>query len=128
MSQFGQIKDSGKRQEFDTGAVRDTQDDKPRYDLIPPTALQRVAMHYASGAKKYDPWNWERGMEHSRFYASMFRHMQQFALGDIDEDHLAAIVFNALSIMHFQDTGRTHLDDMMTRMPSNKEKHENQKN
>ena len=111
-----EIKDSGQREQFDTGAKRDTQDGKPRYDLIPPSALRRIAMHYSNGAKKYDEWNWSKGMQFSRFYASMFRHMQQFATGETDEDHLAAIVFNALSIMHFQDTGRTELDDIQSRM------------
>ena len=32
-------------------------------------------------------------------------------MGDETEDHLAAVLFNAAAIMHFQDTGRTDLDD-----------------
>ncbi len=106
------IKDSGKRQSFDTGAVRDTQEDKPRYDLIPSTALYRVAMHYAKGAIKYSERNWEKGMPFSRFYASLFRHMMAFAMGEEKEDSLAGVVFNALAIMHFQDMGRDDLNDM----------------
>jgi hypothetical protein len=117
MAKEFEIKDSGQRQSFDTGAVRDTQEGKPRYDLIPHTALRRIAMHYAKGAKKYNEWNWAMGMEFSRFYASMFRHLQQFAAGDTDEDHLAAICFNALSIMHFQDIEADELDDMQSRIP-----------
>ncbi len=33
-------------------------------------------------------------------------------MGDDEEDHLAAVVFNALAIMHFQEIGRPELDDM----------------
>ena len=116
MAKEFEIKDSGERQSFETGAVRDTQTGKPRYDLIPPTALRRIAMHYGEGAVKYDEWNWSKGMQYSRFYASMFRHLQDFAMGKTDEDHLAAVVFNALSIMHFQDVGRENLDDMQSRI------------
>jgi len=118
MAKKYEIKDSGQRQDFTTGAVRDTQEGKPRFDLIPPTALYRVAMHYGNGSKKYNPWNWAQGMEFSRFFSSMFRHMMQFALGDKDEDHLAAVVFNAMCIMHFQDLeNKPELDDMRDRIP-----------
>jgi len=113
------VKDSGERQVFETGAQRDTQDDKPRFDLMPITALKRIADLYGKGAIKYDEWNWAKGMEFSRFYASMFRHMQQFAAGDTDEDHLAAVCFNAMAIMHFQEVGRTEeLNDMIKRVPN----------
>jgi dATP/dGTP diphosphohydrolase len=106
------VKDSGARQQFETGAKRDTQTDKPRYDLISPFALKRVADLYAKGAIKYDEHNWTKGMPFSRFFASLMRHAMQFAQGDKTEDHLAAVIFNALSIIHFQEVGRTELDDM----------------
>lgn len=93
-------KDSGKRQEFHTGARRDVQEDKPRYDLISPIALKRFAELMGRGAAKYGDRNWERGIPLSRFYASMFRHMMQWAEGDTTEDHLAAVLFNAAGIMH----------------------------
>jgi hypothetical protein len=35
-------KDSGERQSFETGMVRDTQDGKPRIDLISPFFLKRM--------------------------------------------------------------------------------------
>lgn len=113
-SQF-KIKDSGKRQRFDGGAVRDTEDDKPRFDLIPPLAELRLAIHYAKGAKKYDEWNWSLGMPYSRFLASLKRHLAAFERGETDEDHLAALVFNAMSLMHFQECGRDDLDDITPR-------------
>lgn len=95
-------KDSGEREEFAAGAVRDTQHGKPRYDLIPPGPLQRVAELYARGAEKYEPFNWVQGIPTSRFLASLMRHLEQYRQGDKVEDHLAAIVFNAFGIMHFE--------------------------
>lgn len=105
------VKDSGARQEFETGAVRDTENDKPRYDLIPPTALKRLAMLYANGAKKYNEHNWTKGIPMSRCVASLMRHVFQFIEGDIDEDHAAAIIFNVMCIMHYEEIGRKDLDD-----------------
>ncbi len=105
-------KDSGQREEFESGMVRDTQDDKPRFDLIPPLALKRVAELYGRGAVKYTPFNWAKGSPFSRFYASAFRHLMQYAMGDKSEDHLSAVCFNVLSIIHLEEVGRKDLDDM----------------
>ena len=105
-------KDSGKREEFDTGARRDTQDGKIRWDLIPVGPLKRLAELYTRGSVKYTAWNWAKGIKMSRCYASAFRHLMQWVMGDKDEDHLAAVVFNVFCIMHYEDTGRTDLDDM----------------
>jgi len=104
-------KDSGQRESFDTGAKRDTQEGKPRYDLIPPGPLRRLAMLYARGAEKYDEHNWAKGMPMSRCVASLLRHVYQFIKGDKDEDHGAAIIFNVMCIMYYEDTGRKELDD-----------------
>lgn len=116
MSKQFEIKDSGARESFDGGAVRDTDDGKPRFDLIPPLAEQRVALHYGNGSKKYDEWNWSLGMPYSRFLASIKRHIAAFERGETDEDHLAAVVFGAYSIMHFQECGRDDLDDITPRV------------
>jgi hypothetical protein len=95
-----ETKDSGKRQDFETGARRDVQDDKPRYDLVSIIALKRIAELLGRGAAKYGDRNWEKGIPLDRYYASMFRHMIQWAEGDTSEDHLAAVCFNAMGIMH----------------------------
>jgi hypothetical protein len=95
-------KDSGARQEFETGARRDTQDDKPRFDLIPTASLERLAGLYGRGAEKYGPYNWARGIPVSRNIASLERHLQQYKRGDRDEDHLAAVAWNAFAIMHYE--------------------------
>lgn len=111
-----ETKDSGERQKFDTGAQRDVQTGKPRYDLIPLGGLERIAGLYARGAEKYDDDNWKKGIPYSRCYASMFRHMMQFMQGDTTEDHLAAVAWNSLAIMHYEDTERIELDDRESKL------------
>jgi hypothetical protein len=97
-------RDSGEREEFESGAKRDTQENKPRYDLIPPGPLKRLADLYARGAVKYDDHNWTKGMPTSRFMASLMRHLEQYRAGDREEDHLAGVVWNAFCIMYFENT------------------------
>lgn len=99
-------KDSGARQQFESGMQRDTQDGKARFDLLFPLDvpydeqfLTRVAELLARGAEKYDSRNWEQAEgpeEMERFKASAFRHFVQWMAGDQDEDHAAAVVFNLL--------------------------------
>ena len=96
------MEDSGKRQNFDTGAIRDTTEDKPRVDLISPYAQLREGAWLAKGAQKYTERNWEQGIPFSRCIASLERHVQQFKQGLTNEDHLAAIVANATFIMHYE--------------------------
>lgn len=104
-------KDSGKRQQFDTGMVRDTQENKPRYDLIPICSLKRLADLYARGAIKYDDNNWQKGQPYSRAYASLFRHIIGWREGDRSEDHLAAVAWNAFALMYYEEN-KPELDDL----------------
>jgi hypothetical protein len=111
------VEDSGKREEQGTGAVRDTQDGKPRYDLIPVTALRRLAYHYANGAKKYGDRNWEKGIPASRCLASAERHLFQYVEGDDSEDHLSALIFNIMAILHWEETERKDMLDAHSHTP-----------
>jgi hypothetical protein len=82
--------------------VRDTQDGKPRYDLIPLGPLRRLADLYARGAEKYGENNWQlaTGQEElTRFKASAFRHLIDWLNGDVEEDHAAAVCWNVFSAM-----------------------------
>src|SRR5262249_11270106 len=107
-----EIKDSGKREHSETGAVRDTEDGKGRYDLLPPEAVRRLAVHYQNGAKKYADRNWEKGQKFSRVVSSMLRHGFQYLNGKRDEDHLAAVAWNAFALMTFEERERVDLDDL----------------
>jgi len=90
------IKDSGKRQEFKTGMVRDSCE-KIRYDLIPLFALDRWADHMTKGAKKYSARNWQKAEtkeEMERFVASAYRHFMAWLSGENEEDAMAGVFFN----------------------------------
>jgi hypothetical protein len=107
-----ETKDSGTHLEYESGMRRDSQDGKPRFDLIR-TKLQpyeeqmitRYARLLARGAEKYDPRNWEEGCgeeELDRAKASLLRHTEQLIAGETDEDHAAAVWFNAQAIEYFR--------------------------
>lgn len=104
--------DSGKRETCTSGMRRDTQEGKPRFDLILPkslpyqfTMLTRWASLMERGAKKYGVRNWERGNgveELERAEASALRHMMQWLGGETDEDHAAAVFFNIAAAEYFK--------------------------
>jgi len=97
-------KDSGKRQNYNSGMRRDLQDDKPRFDLIIPaeqkyneSLLYRWAMLMERGMTKYGYRNWEKANSEEeliRFKQSTIRHFMQWFHNEEDEDHVAAILFN----------------------------------
>lgn len=90
-------KDSGERHQFSTGMMRDIQEGKPRYDLLDFPMLERWAGLMARGAVKYGANNWKKASTHEeldRFKSSALRHMFQWANGETDEDHAAAVYFN----------------------------------
>ncbi|MCK4576815.1 hypothetical protein KAU34_10435 [candidate division WOR-3 bacterium] len=100
-----EIKDSGNRTEYPGGALRDNCEGKIRWDLLPVEALKRVARHYTTGAKKYSENNWKKGIPTERFIEGACRHWAQYRLGEEDEDHLSAIVFNILGIIFNEERG-----------------------
>ncbi len=103
MTKF-QLTSSGKEQSFGKGlAVRDAAADKPRPDLISPFAEERQGQWLRMGAERYAERNWEAGMPFSRCIASLKRHVMKFQQGMRDEDHLAAIMFNAMAIIHYEE-------------------------
>ena len=106
------IKDSGERQSFESGMVRDIADDKADVELIfnGPMA-DRWAEHLTKGAKKYHDvsigvpnWTLARGLaELVRFRKSAARHFRQWLRGDQDEDHAAAVLFNINGVEYVKD-------------------------
>jgi hypothetical protein len=65
--------------------------------------MERVGAWLGLGAEKYAERNWEKGIPNSRCIASLHRHLMKYQQGMRDEDHLAAIVFNAQAIMHNEE-------------------------
>lgn len=96
---FDEVKDSGERQDFGTGSVRDTQTGKGRYDLLPPRAVRRLAQHFENGAVKYGDRNWEKGQPLGRYLDSALRHTFAILQGKRDEDHAAAAAWNLLAFI-----------------------------
>jgi len=119
-----EVKDSGKRQDFPTGSRRDTNEGKPRPDLIPPLPLLRLSEHLRKGAIKYGERNWERGQPSSRYYESLHRHILSYSLGDNSEDHLSAILFNTMGLIQNEEMVKRGLlpaellDEHKYRLPS----------
>jgi len=98
MDKLYTVKDSGKREQFESGMVRDVADDKIDYTLVfDGPMLERWAVHLTKGAKKYAKRNWMKAngqAEYDRATESLTRHFIQYIYGDTDEDHAAAILFN----------------------------------
>jgi hypothetical protein len=107
------INDGGKRISYGEGkAIREPSDGKGRFDLISPFGIERIAKWYEAGSKKYSDRNWEKGIPFSRYTDSAYRHLVKFIMGMEDEDHLAACAWNIIAIMHHQELGELHLDNM----------------
>jgi hypothetical protein len=96
------VKDSGERKVYESGAMRDNNVGKGRMDLLPPEAILRLSRWYESGALKYKDHNWETGMNISRYLDAAIRHLFKYMAGCADEDHLAAVAWNVLAIMHHE--------------------------
>jgi hypothetical protein len=103
MQMYDSVKDSGERQEFETGAVRDTGTGKGRFDLLPSYAITRVAQHFENGAVKYADENWRKGIPLRRYLDSALRHLFKFLEGQRDEDHAAAAAWNILALIETEE-------------------------
>jgi hypothetical protein len=108
------VKDSGKREEFTGGMVRDTAEGKQRPDLVRDGPMfLRWVRHLTKGAIKYKPRNWMLAIgdvEYERFLESTDRHFNiwytwmRYGINIEDaehptneplkEDHAAAVFFN----------------------------------
>lgn len=92
------VKDSGQREEFESGMRRDTEEGKVDFTLVYDGPLfGRLAAHLTKGAEKYGARNWQLAEsleEAERFRRSAVRHFHQWLNGELDEDHMSAVVFN----------------------------------
>lgn len=97
--EFDEVKDSGTRQQWITGSQRDSQEGKGLHELIPKYPVDRLAKHYENGAKKYGLSNWKKGQNLRQYIRSGLHHQLALAEGMQDEDHAAAIAWNAFAFM-----------------------------
>lgn len=75
----------------------------PKYDLVHPLMLNRLQSLMIRGAEKYGRHNWQKGTDLSRSFNSLIRHAIQWWLGDTSEDHLSAVIFNAMALLVTED-------------------------
>lgn len=94
------MKDSGQKRQFSTGSQRDFAGNKEAMELLPYDLMMRVANWYKLGADKYGVNNWRLGQPSTAVFGSLMRHLTKYVMGYKDEDHLAAVVWNALCLMN----------------------------
>ena len=98
---------------FHTGATRSSKmagisnsgvfDFDPRYDLISPIGLRRLAETYSEGANIHGERNWEQGLPVSDCLNRALAHIFVYCSGDRSEDHLAHAAWGLFAAMHFEE-------------------------
>ncbi len=101
------VLDSGEREEFASGAVRDLQKGKGFWYCLPYHPMKRVVILYENGSYKYDLHNWRLGIPKRVFLNSAMNHLMKCIEHEYDgsfteEDNAAAVVFNMLGYMQMQ--------------------------
>ena len=110
-----EIKDSGQRSEFPTGFVRDMQEGKGRFDLLPWGAIWELAKHCENGAEKYGERNIDKGAPQHTLINSAIRHLAKYLMGWNDENHLRAAFWNVGWALE-QDTYKPEMQDIPARL------------
>lgn len=93
---LAKLKDSGARQDFGTGSVRDLGTGKGAHELLQEFGVHAVAMQLERGMQKYGSRNWEKGQPVSRYIQSARRHLSYHMMGLRDEPHMSAAAWNIL--------------------------------
>ena len=94
--------------QFNTGAIRDSQDGKVDFvETISFTAHERYARYMTGKKNKYGTGNFKKGIPIESYERSLLRHIDKYFRNkyengndELNEDHLAAIRFNVDGIMH----------------------------
>lgn len=107
VSAFGEPQSKREKVSSSKEAKNDRIDGKVRWELMPLDLLNEVAKVYTSGAEKYGANTWqdlENGYE--RYKGALLRHLVANDTEDFDSEtgvfHLAAVAWNALSMLHFK--------------------------
>lgn len=91
-------------------------DEKVKVELLPPDALWEIARVLTFGARKYDSWNWYKGISYSRLFGASLRHLWQWWSGrdkDVESgiSHLAHAGCCLLFLLQQTIEGRQERDD-----------------
>ena len=104
-------------QKFASGAVRGTDANGTRYDLISPHILTALAETYAEGSGKYGDTNWLKGLPSKDLINHALRHIVLWQQGDTSEPHLAHALWNLGAIIHFEKTRPDLIDRQYAQPP-----------
>ena len=99
------------KKQFDTGAVRDTDEGKEDYiESISWLTMKRYANYMKEQEVKYGRGNWIKGIPISSYEQSLMRHLQKYLANkynggsfEIEVDHLAAAMFNLQGLIHEEE-------------------------
>lgn len=88
---------------------------KPQLNLIPSEALTGMAKAFMYGAKKYNRFNFKKGLEYTRLTDAAMRHILQFLDGeeqDVEsgEDHISHALAS-LAMLKYMMANRPEMDD-----------------
>lgn len=109
-SLYGWVKERGVKTEnggqvqFDTGAVRSSDAEGARFDLVSPIGLRRVAEACNEGAAKYGDYNWEKGMPIGDLLNHAIQHLYKYLSGDRSEDHLGHAAWGCMAACHSEES------------------------
>lgn len=100
------IKFDGTNDFIPKGAIR-YDSGKPRYSLIPPEALHALSVILTKGMEKYDKRNWEKGMDWSRCFDSLQRHLwawwgREDKDAESKESHLWSALANIVFLLTYE--------------------------
>ncbi len=104
--------------EFETGAVRDSDDTKENYiESLPWLALRRYAFYMKSKEAKYGKGNFKKGIPIESYEESLLRHVQKYISNkhengnfEKEEDHLSAMLFNIFGIIFEEEKIKNNKD------------------
>ena len=108
------IKDSGERTVYENGFQRDMHQGKGRMDLLPWRAIIELSKHCEEGALKYGERNIDKGCPQHSLIDSAFRHLAKYMIGETDEDHLRAALWNIAWAVE-QELHRPDMQDIPAR-------------
>lgn len=89
--------------------------EKPRLELFSPVAMEEICKVLTFGAKKYEPYNWAKGIKYTRVLGGVLRHIYAYMRGEnLDPEtgisHLAHASCGLMFILHYEKF-RSEFDD-----------------
>lgn len=90
-------------------------DTKPPLELISPLALDELAKVLGFGAKKYEPYNWAKGIRYTRVLGAILRHVFAYLRGESKDpesglSHIAHAMCGCMFLLHYEKM-RPEFDD-----------------